>query len=173
MQAGKLTERQRTTLEHLKQAQELGSSLSDYAAAFNLNLKDLYNGRTQLQRKGLWPRTRGAQRSGWKLLAVQVARRRAADCPWARERFICYMHVAYICPTCAVLRESSVTRPQASSEVMRRDGRLCCEPARAVGYDHPDVVVVEYVARAPSDRADSRVLILLQESQHRTDGLRG
>ncbi len=85
MKAEKLTERQRTTLEHLKQAQELGSRLSDYAVAFNLNVQDLYNGRTQLQRKGLWPKTRGAQRSGPKLLAVQVVEPEApqATAEWA------------------------------------------------------------------------------------------
>lgn len=68
-----LTERLRATLEHLKQAKELGSTLSDYAAAFNLNVKELYNGRTQLQRKGLWPRIRKTRAREPKLLAVEVA----------------------------------------------------------------------------------------------------
>lgn len=72
MRAERLTERQRTTLEHLRHAQELGSTLSDYAAAFSLKVKDLYNGRTQLQRKGLWPKIRSAQRPRPALLAVQV-----------------------------------------------------------------------------------------------------
>jgi hypothetical protein len=71
MRAERLTERQRATLEHLRHAQELGSTLSDYAAAFSLNVKELYNGRTQLQRKGLWPRTRHAERAKPGLLAVQ------------------------------------------------------------------------------------------------------
>ncbi len=69
----KLTERLRATLEHLKQAKELGSTLSDYAAAFNLNVKELYNGRTQLQRKGLWPKIRKASAREPRLLAVEVA----------------------------------------------------------------------------------------------------
>lgn len=86
MRAARLTERQRATLEHLKQAQELGSTLSDYAAAFNLNLKELYNGRTQLQRKGLWPRTRGAERAEAELLAVQVVE---AAAPEAKEEWTC------------------------------------------------------------------------------------
>jgi hypothetical protein len=71
-----LTERQRTVLEHLQHAEELGSKLSDYAKAFGINLKDLYNGRTQLQRKGLWPKMRSAEsseRDAPELLAVQVA----------------------------------------------------------------------------------------------------
>jgi hypothetical protein len=72
MRTEKLTERQRTTLEHLKHAQELGSTLPDYATAFGLNVKALYNGRTQLQRKGLWPKTRSAPRARPALLAVQV-----------------------------------------------------------------------------------------------------
>ena len=55
MAADELTERERTVLEHLKQAQTLGSTLKDYAEAFALNVSDLYNGKAQLQRKGLWP----------------------------------------------------------------------------------------------------------------------
>jgi hypothetical protein len=50
-----LTERERAVLEHLKQAQTLGSTLSEYARAFSLNVNDLYNGKAQLQRKGQWP----------------------------------------------------------------------------------------------------------------------
>src|SRR5690606_12316797 len=61
-----------TTLDHLKHAQELGSKLSDYAEAFGLKVKDLYNGRTQLQRKGLWPKSWAAPLHPPKLLAVQV-----------------------------------------------------------------------------------------------------
>ena len=85
MRAEKLTERQRTTLEHLKQAQELGSSLSNYATAFGLNVKQLYNGRTQLQRKGLWPKVRSAPRARPELLSVQVVEPAVpkADEDWA------------------------------------------------------------------------------------------
>jgi hypothetical protein len=72
MRTQKLTPRLQTTLEHLKHAQELSSKLSDYAEAFGLNVKDLYNGRTQLQRKGLWPKTRNASSRPAELLAVQV-----------------------------------------------------------------------------------------------------
>jgi len=73
MKTEKLTARLQAALEHLKQAKELGSTLADYAVAFNLNVKDLYNGRTQLQRKGLWPKIRQASASKPRLLAVQVS----------------------------------------------------------------------------------------------------
>ena len=68
----KLTERLRAALTHLKQAKELGSTLPDYAAAFNLNVKELYNGRTELQRKGLWPKIRKTRAREPQLLAVEV-----------------------------------------------------------------------------------------------------
>ncbi len=77
----KLTERLRATLTHLKQAKELGSTLTDYAAAFNLNVKDLYNGRTQLQRKGLWPKIRKTRACEPQLLAVEVAAQNAESMP--------------------------------------------------------------------------------------------
>ena len=38
MRTQNLTQRLQTTLDHLKQAQELGSKLSDYAEAFGLNV---------------------------------------------------------------------------------------------------------------------------------------
>jgi len=50
-----LSERESTVLEHLKQAQSPGSTLKDYAEAFSLNVNELYTGKAQLQRKGLWP----------------------------------------------------------------------------------------------------------------------
>jgi hypothetical protein len=77
----KLTERLRATLEHLKQAKELGSTLSDYAAAFNLNVKELYNGRTQLQRKGLWPKIRKTKAREPQLLAVEVTAQSGSAMP--------------------------------------------------------------------------------------------
>jgi hypothetical protein len=66
-----LTERERGVLEHLKHAQELGSQLTDYATAFNLNVQDLYSGKAQLQRKGFWP-TKSAEPAKANLVAVQV-----------------------------------------------------------------------------------------------------
>jgi len=78
MTPARVTDRERATLEHLKQAKELGSTLRDYAAAFNLNVKDLYNGRAQLQRKGLWPKIRNPIQREPKLLAVRVTETDAA-----------------------------------------------------------------------------------------------
>jgi hypothetical protein len=72
MVAELMTERERSTLEHLKQAQELGSTLTDYAAAYNLNVQDLYSGKAQLQRKGLWPSKSPADSGKADLIAVQV-----------------------------------------------------------------------------------------------------
>lgn len=84
----KLTERLRATLEHLRQAKELGSTLSDYAAAFNLNVKELYNGRTQLQRKGLWPKIRKASPREPQLLAVEVVARSGSAIPAAMNEWL-------------------------------------------------------------------------------------
>ena len=83
----KLTERQRATLAHLKQAKELGSTLSDYAAAFNVNVQELYNGRTQLQRKGLWPKMQKPRVREPQLLAVEVAARNATPMPAAMNEW--------------------------------------------------------------------------------------
>ena len=77
----KLSERLRATLAHLKQAKELGATLSDYAAAFNLNVKELYNGRTQLQRKGLWPKLRKPKAREPQLLAVEVTAQSGSAVP--------------------------------------------------------------------------------------------
>ena len=54
-----LTEREQQTLEHLQKAQDLGSSLAEYASAFGLEVKELYAMKQQLVRKGVLPPTRG------------------------------------------------------------------------------------------------------------------
>lgn len=77
----KLSERLRATLEHLKQAKELGSTLSEYAAVFNLDVKELYNGRTQLQHKGLWPKVRKSSPRQPQLLAVEVSAQNGSAVP--------------------------------------------------------------------------------------------
>jgi hypothetical protein len=48
-----LTERQQQALEHLRKAQERGSSLVEYCSAFGLEVKDLYMVKQQLVRKGV------------------------------------------------------------------------------------------------------------------------
>jgi hypothetical protein len=42
-------------LDHLEQAQNLDAPLTEYAAAYNLDVKDLYAGKAQLVKKGLLP----------------------------------------------------------------------------------------------------------------------
>ena len=54
-----LNEREQQTLEHLQKAQELGSSLAEYASVFGLEVKELYAMKQQLVRKGILPPTRG------------------------------------------------------------------------------------------------------------------
>jgi hypothetical protein len=72
--AALLTVRERHVLDHLRQAQELGSTLKDYAQAFNLNVEHLYSCKAQLQRKGVWPATaKTPDSTGPQLLAVKVA----------------------------------------------------------------------------------------------------
>ena len=48
-----LTERQQQALEHLRRAQERGSSLVEYCSAVGLEVKELYWVKQQLVRKGV------------------------------------------------------------------------------------------------------------------------
>ena len=59
-----LSEREQQMLEHLQQAQVLGVSLSEYASAYGVGLKDLYNGKAQLVRKGAWISKPTAEKAG-------------------------------------------------------------------------------------------------------------
>jgi len=47
-----LTEREREALEHMRKAQELGTTLKEYALRFGLNVQQLYQLRKPLVRKG-------------------------------------------------------------------------------------------------------------------------
>jgi hypothetical protein len=47
-----LTEREQEALEHMRKAQELGTSLKEYASRFGLDVKKLYQLRKPLVRKG-------------------------------------------------------------------------------------------------------------------------
>ena len=53
MTVNKLTEREQQCLAHLRQAEELGVSLREYADAYGLEVKALYQGKRQLSKKGL------------------------------------------------------------------------------------------------------------------------
>jgi len=50
-----LTEREKTALEHLQKAQELGSTLTEYCAAFGVERNALYAIKQQLVKKGVIP----------------------------------------------------------------------------------------------------------------------
>lgn len=47
-----LTERERQALEHMRKAQELGTTLKEYASRFGLDVQKLYQLRKPLVRKG-------------------------------------------------------------------------------------------------------------------------
>jgi hypothetical protein len=47
-----LTEREQEALEHMRKAQELGTTLKEYASRFGLNVRQLYQLRRPLVRKG-------------------------------------------------------------------------------------------------------------------------
>jgi hypothetical protein len=53
MSAEQLTEREQQFLEHLHRAQELDVSLAEYARSFDLDVKELYNGKRTLVHKGV------------------------------------------------------------------------------------------------------------------------
>jgi hypothetical protein len=71
MVAQTLTDWEQQTLEHLRQAQERGATLRDYAAQSGLNVQELYSGKARLRRKGFWP-TKMAKPVQTELLAVRV-----------------------------------------------------------------------------------------------------
>ena len=68
-----LTPRQQFWSEHLRQCAELGQSLAAYAAEHGLKIGGLYEARSQLRRRGLWP----AAASGF----VRVQPPRAGEAP--------------------------------------------------------------------------------------------
>lgn len=52
MATTELSERERQALEHMRKAQELGTTLKEYAARFGLDVQKLYQLRKPLVRKG-------------------------------------------------------------------------------------------------------------------------
>ena len=50
-----LSLREKHTLEHLRRAEEFGTTLPYYATAYELDLQQLLAGQAQLERKGFWP----------------------------------------------------------------------------------------------------------------------
>ncbi|MFU8763983.1 MAG: hypothetical protein ACNA7T_05640 [Haliea sp.] len=53
MSAHTLSKREQACLEHLQRAEEFGVSLAEYAAAYGVKVKDLYNGKRHLTQKGV------------------------------------------------------------------------------------------------------------------------
>jgi hypothetical protein len=52
MATEELTEREREMLGHLRKAQELGSTLADYASSAGVEVRELYESKRRLVRKG-------------------------------------------------------------------------------------------------------------------------
>ena len=67
-----LTERERQVLDHLERAQSLDVTLKEYAEAYALDVKDLYNGKSQLVKKGVLA-GRAVSDDGGGFVAVRVA----------------------------------------------------------------------------------------------------
>jgi hypothetical protein len=74
-----LNERERAYLEHVKQAQELGVSLSEYCKSFGLNVQEWYGVKRDLVRRGVLPGRaskpagKGCEESGEAFIPVRIA----------------------------------------------------------------------------------------------------
>jgi hypothetical protein len=76
----KLTARELQILDHLEQAQNLDAPLTEYAVAYNLDVKDLYAGKAQLVKKGLVPgRVATPECASWPEASWVLAVMRGAD----------------------------------------------------------------------------------------------
>lgn len=71
MPTSTMTEKQRTAFEAYQATQREGKSLSDYAKAHGLPIRELYDSVSCLRRKGAMPRTGRKPRN--KFVAVRVA----------------------------------------------------------------------------------------------------
>ena len=70
-----LTEREQQTLDHVRKAEELEVSLAEYCRSFDLDVKELYNTRQGLVKKGILPKAADPQASRLSdFIAVQVQR---------------------------------------------------------------------------------------------------
>jgi hypothetical protein len=71
-----LSAKEQHTLQHLRRAEEFGTSLEYYASAYELDLEQLRSIQAQLERKGFWPIKAAAPKAltekRTELLAVQV-----------------------------------------------------------------------------------------------------
>ena len=82
MAAEGITEKERQILEHLEQAQRLDVPLTEYAQAYNVELKELYNGKAALVRKGILPGkpVTPDEPSGFVAVRVAPSARKTSDC---------------------------------------------------------------------------------------------
>ena len=65
-----MTEKQRVAFEAREAAQSAGKTLTDYAKAHGLDVRELYDALAALRRKGVLPRSERKQRN--KFVAVRV-----------------------------------------------------------------------------------------------------
>jgi hypothetical protein len=65
MATEELTEREREMLGHLRKAQELGSTLADYASSAGVEVRELYESKRRLVRKGAIQLANASPRPGW------------------------------------------------------------------------------------------------------------
>ncbi len=72
MTTAKLTEKQRRAMEALEAARKAGMSLSDYAKAEGLAIRELYDAIAALRRRGVLPATDRPRPRKRPFLAVQV-----------------------------------------------------------------------------------------------------
>jgi hypothetical protein len=71
MSTATMTEKQRMAFESLQSAKREGKTLTDYAKAHGLEIRELYDSLACLRRKGLLPT--GGRKSRSKFVAVRVA----------------------------------------------------------------------------------------------------
>ncbi len=71
MSTATMTEKQRMALEALQSAKREGKTLTDYAKAHDLEIRELYDSLACLRRKGVLPR--GVRKPRSKFVAVRVA----------------------------------------------------------------------------------------------------
>ena len=71
-----LSAKEQHTLQHLRRAEEYGTSLEYYATTYELDLEQLRSIQAQLERKGFWPIKAAAPKAlaekRTELLAVQI-----------------------------------------------------------------------------------------------------
>jgi|SRR5579863_3580197 hypothetical protein len=70
MRNGELTALQRQALEHVQRARSQGMTLSDYARAQGISVRQVYDAAAQLRRKGLLPVAPAAAKQ--KFVALKV-----------------------------------------------------------------------------------------------------